>query len=315
MSISLAREWCKKGHLVRVITATPGANLVAGVPVLRNPSAREIWRATRWCDVCFHNNISLRWTWAPIIAFRPWVIAHQTWLTKADGRVGWQERLKRIVLRAGRSVAISHAMAAHLPVPVTVIPNAYDETVFRLPSDDEPRAEDLVFVGRFVSDKGGDVLIAAMASLGRRGIRPKLTMIGEGPDENQWRKQSEDAGLGAQLRWTGPLSGAALANELHRHSVMVVPSRWAEPFGIVALEGAASGCVVVGSRAGGLSEAIGPCGETFANGDVGALAEALGRMIRGEFVRSPAQIDAHLRTHRVGTIAKRYLGLFEEVLR
>ena len=140
-------------------------------------------------------------------------------------------------------------------------------------------------------------------------------MIGEGPDEDQWRKQSEDAGLEAQLRWTGALSGIALADELHRHDIMVVPSRWAEPFGIVALEGAACGCVVVGSSAGGLSEAIGPSGETFPNGDTGALTKLLVRMLRGEFVRRQARIDAHLRDHQIGAVAKRYLDLFREVLK
>ena len=36
-------------------------------------------------------------------------------------------------------------------------------------------------------------------------------------------------------------------------------------FGVVALEGIACGCVIVGSEGGGLEEAIGPCGVTFPN--------------------------------------------------
>ena len=41
--------------------------------------------------------------------------------------------------------------------------------------------------------------------------------------------------------------GAALAALLNQCRILVVPSLWAEPFGIVALEGIACGCVVVGS--------------------------------------------------------------------
>ncbi len=42
--------------------------------------------------------------------------------------------------------------------------------------------------------------------------------------------------------------------------------------GIVALEGIACGCVVIGSQGGGLKDAIGNCGLTYPNGDVAALA-------------------------------------------
>lgn len=56
---------------------------------------------------------------------------------------------------------------------------------------------------------------------------------------------------------------------------MVVPSLWDEPFKIVALEGIACGCVVVGSKGGGLKDAIGPCGLTFDNGDVAGLTAQL----------------------------------------
>jgi glycosyltransferase involved in cell wall biosynthesis len=45
------------------------------------------------------------------------------------------------------------------------------------------------------------------------------------------------------------------------------------------LEGIACGCVVVGSEKGGLKEAIGPCGLTFENGDIRALADQLKRLL------------------------------------
>ncbi len=74
------------------------------------------------------------------------------------------------------------------------------------------------------------------------------------------------------------MRGDALARLLNRHRVLVVPSRWEEPFGIVALEGAACGCVVVGTRSSGLVEAIGPCGPLVPKEDPQALAAALARL-------------------------------------
>jgi glycogen(starch) synthase len=312
MSLCLAQAWRARGHAVKVVTTTLGPDEVDGIRILRNPTAWVLWRETRWSDVCFHNNISLRWAWAPFVAFRPWVITHQTWLAKADGQVAWQERMKRGLLRSARSIAISAAVEAHLPGPATVIPNAYDDTVFFMPSPAVERDQDLAFVGRFVSDKGGELLMSALQILAKNNLRPRLSMIGKGPERERWEKLAEVSGVSDQVRWVGELGGSALADELRRHRALVVPSRWAEPFGIVALEGAACGCVVVGSSYGGLKDAIGPCGETFPNGDLHAFSETLKRVLEGKFIADCALIESHLRKHRLGVIADRYLSVFVE---
>jgi glycosyltransferase involved in cell wall biosynthesis len=116
--------------------------------------------------------------------------------------------------------------------------------------------------------------------------------------------------------FAGPLQGATLAAMIERHKILVVPSRYEEPFGVVALEGIASGCVVVGSNRGGLPEAIGPCGVTFANGDVEALTEKLaGLLLQPESCeRLRANAPAHLATFQVETVARKYLALFQGVL-
>jgi glycosyltransferase involved in cell wall biosynthesis len=84
------------------------------------------------------------------------------------------------------------------------------------------------------------------------------------------------------VTFAGVRRDEALVRELNRHKIMVAPSTYHEPFGIVALEGIACGCVVVGSERGGLREAIGPCGPTFPNGDAAALAECLRELLTDE---------------------------------
>ena len=100
---------------------------------------------------------------------------------------------------------------------------------------------------------------------------------------------------------------------LNRHRVLVAPSLYNEPFGIVALEGIACGCVVVGSAGGGLKEAIGPCGETFRNGDAADLARVLGRLLRHpegdpEYLR---HCGDHLASHTSARVAAAYLREME----
>ena len=106
-----------------------------------------------------------------------------------------------------------------------------------------------------------------------------------------------------------------LANELARHRFMVVPSRYEEPFGIVALEGLASGCIPVVSRQGGLTDAIGGHGITFPNGDAEALADLLDEALRG--VRSAsaclAGVEKHLARFRSEAVAERYINVFKKI--
>jgi glycosyltransferase involved in cell wall biosynthesis len=76
---------------------------------------------------------------------------------------------------------------------------------------------------------------------------------------------------------------------------------------MVALEGIASGCIVVGSREGGLADAIGPGGLTFPNGDVDALATALACTLRAPSPPNPDAAAKHLSRHRPDDIVRRYL--------
>jgi glycosyltransferase involved in cell wall biosynthesis len=127
-----------------------------------------------------------------------------------------------------------------------------------------------------VSDKGASLLLYAVKLV---NPKPQLTIIGDGPERPVLEKQVIDLQLQAQVEFAGSRQGEQLADLLRRHEILVVPSLWQEPFGIVALEGIACGCVVIGSAGGGLSEAIGPCGVTFPNGDARALADAITRLL------------------------------------
>jgi glycogen synthase len=99
---------------------------------------------------------------------------------------------------------------------------------------------------------------------------------------------------------------------LNQHRILVVPSRYNEPFGTAALEGIACGCVVVGTAGGGLKEAIGGCGRVVPNADPAALAEALASLLcdptaAAELLRAA---PGHLAAHTIECVAQRYLEVF-----
>jgi glycosyltransferase involved in cell wall biosynthesis len=303
-SALLALEFAKLGHDVHVVTQTGDGNSFS-FPVIRRPSAFGLFRQVRWCDVFLQNNISLRTMWPLLFVRRPLFIIHQTWITDAQGRVRWLDRLKLFLLRFVKSFAISQAVAERLPTLSINIGNPYDDEIFEnLGSGD--RTNDLVFVGRLVSDKGLDILIDALAILRDSSVETHLTVVGDGPERPRLEEQIARLNLQASVTFRGQHTGRQLAEILNLHAVLVIPSRWQEPFGIVAVEGIACGCVAVGADGGGLAEAIGPCGKTFRNGDPHDLAIVLTRLLRNDNEREILRRNAasHLARFAKGRVAK-----------
>jgi glycosyltransferase involved in cell wall biosynthesis len=313
----LAGHFQRAGHEVTVVTTTPGASADPGYRVVRNPSPWELLRWTRWCDVFYQANVSLRGLWPLLLVRRPWVVSHHSWYCRTEGRVAWQDRLKRWLLRfAAASISVSTAVADDLETPSVVIPNAYRDDLFRrLPGVE--RTEDLVFLGRLVSDKGVDLLLDALTRLAEEGLRPRLTVVGEGPEGPALRAQAARLGLADRIDFLGVRTGEELVEILNRHRILVIPSRYNEPFGIVALEGIACGCVVVGSEGGGLKQAMGPCGDTFRNGDVEDLARVLGERLRHPELDAECleRAEAHLERHSARRAAAAYLRAIEGAAR
>ena len=315
MTDLLARGWSALGHQVVVVTATAYAGRDdAPYRIVRQPSRRQLLRLTRWCEVFFHNNISLQTAWPLLLVRRPWVVAHRTWISRMDGTLGAQDKLKKWLSRFATNISISQAVADHLSAPSTVIGNPYrDELFFEMP--EVARDRDLVFLGRLVSDKGLDLLLDAMATLRARALSPSLTVIGDGPELEPLQQKARELEL--DVDFVGAKKGDELRTLLNRHRILVVPSLWKEPFGIVALEGIACGCVAVGSAGGGLKDAIGPCGVTFPNGDANALAEALQPLLRDAQLLQPFReaAPAHLAYHKAQNVAMAYLEVIQSAMR
>jgi glycogen synthase len=309
----LAEGLYNAGHQVTLVakTAHDGPEPFP-FKVVRNPGPRELLRLTRWCDVFFQANVSLRGLWPLLFVRRPWVVSHHGWYSRPDRSLAIQDRLKRFLLRWGTSIAVSQAVADDLETPSTVIANAYRDDLFRaLP--DVPRTGELLFVGRLVSDKGVDILLEALGLLAKRGARPELAVVGDGPERPALEEQARRLGIGEQVRFLGIHQGEEVVRQLNAHRILVVPSRYDEPFGIVALEGIACGCLVIGSRGGGLKEAIGPCGLTFDNGDAAGLADLLAAALAdpAPFLPTAQVVAEHLILHKSDRVVARYLEVLE----
>jgi glycogen(starch) synthase len=309
----LAEEFAARGHQVKVVTQIAAeAERDQDYEVVRAPTLKSCVQLLRWSDVCLCANVSLRGLVPMMIAGTPLVTSHQSTYGSPGGFSGIVTEVKKNVTRFSNNVCASQAVQAHIPGRSIVIPNTYRTEIFK-DYDDVVRDLDIVFVGRLVSDKGVTDLIDALGELGKAGFRPRLSIVGDGPERPLILTKVEALGLEPQVTFTGTKVGSDLARFVARHRVMAVPSRWAEPFGIVALEGIACGCVVVGTSLGGLPEAIGPCGVTVRNADTSAMALALRALLEDDNLRAGYRSRApiHLARHSRANVARSYLQVLE----
>ena len=313
----LAAEFVQAGHHVILVTKTSGSDgKKRNFEVVRKPGIAKLFSCYRWADIIFQNNLSLRLLWPLGVIRKVCFVTTQTWLSGAPDLSNRNSRIKHAVLKRCKNIAISKAVEQHLGLPSVVLGNPYDASNFRKLAHVK-RSGMLLFVGRLVSDKGLDLLLEAILRLRAADLRPHLTVVGEGPERGKCEAFVACHGLKEQVAFAGEKRGNDLAELMNAHHFLVVPSRWAEPFGIVALEAIACGCVVVGSKDGGLKEAIGPCGITFQNGSIDSLAESLRLALTQTDAKDTwtRAADVHLQQFKSSAVAARYLQLFATALK
>ncbi|MGE2835572.1 glycosyltransferase family 4 protein [Mycobacterium sp. SMC-4] len=135
---------------------------------------------------------------------------------------------------------------------------------------------ELLYFGRLEYEKGVHDAIAALPRIRRTHPGTTLTVAGDGTQLKFLQEQARKHRVLKATTFIGRLEHSELLDLLHRADAAVLPSLY-EPFGIVALEAAASGLPLVTSSAGGLGEAVidGVTGLSHAPGDVAGLTDAV----------------------------------------
>jgi len=130
---------------------------------------------------------------------------------------------------------------------------APDDFPVRDDEADRPWSWRLLFAGRLDPDKGVDTCIRALARL----PEATLEVIGPGSEQERTRVERMAAELGVGDRMVmDDLARSALATRYRAADVVVFPSRWDEPFGLVPIEAMACGTPVVATRTGGSAEVL-----------------------------------------------------------
>jgi glycogen(starch) synthase len=251
----------------------------------------------------------------------PWLVTvhatehgrHQGWVRKHPQ--SYIHRIEREMTRsADRVITCSDFMREHVNrvfrVPkrkITTIQNGID------PSDLEPiESVDLeelrarfahpdekliLLVGRLVYEKGFHLALEALPSVIRRLGNVRFVVCGTGTAEADLKDQARKLRLtdhGKFIGWTGD----DMLHSLYRVAdLCVVPSIY-EPFGLVALEAMASGCLCLVADTGGLREVVpddGTAALRFPARDSRGLARMLEKMLTDQDLRE--RLIAEAREH------------------
>lgn len=177
------------------------------------------------------------------------------------------------------------------PTAVTVIPNCLEP----LPAPPTSRENLIVFAGRVVADKGADAFVAACA----RALPGLPGWSAEMVGADRFSPNAPDTPFLTALRPAAAAAGVmlrghqphdAVLDAMRRAAIVVVPSRWPEPFGLVALEAMACGAALICSPRGGLPE-VGGNVALYAEPESDALAIAI-RTLANDPVRRAAMARA-----------------------
>jgi len=214
--------------------------------------------------------------------------------TRVPGR---KAQMRRTLLRATHVFANSRHTAGQactlLPnacLPVSVIGCGVPlDSIRPIPParpDSDATGPVLLSVARLVRRKGIDTTLRAVNLLADRYPGLRYVVVGDGPDRAELEALARALALNDRVEFTGYVDDTR-KHELYAASdLFVMPSRpgaagECEGFGISLLEANAHGLAVVGSRVGGIPDAVanGENGILVEPNDIAALAAALAQLL------------------------------------
>lgn len=230
-------------------------------------------------------------------------------------RTGWRPWLYRLYLKAGagllgkaRIIANSEYIAGLARRTgfrnVRVVPLATDFSF----EENLPR-RDLLYGGRISRAKGLRFVVEQVLPQLPKTVR--LRVAG-----TLWEESERGLLLHAQVDYLGSLPPAELASELGRAAAVLIPTRESEGFGLVAIEAAACGAIVISSNHSGLAEVVRePIGVAVDANDAAAWAAAISTVLamsEEQRHRCSAAARAHVdRLFRWPRVAQETLAAYE----
>ncbi|MDQ3168775.1 MAG: glycosyltransferase family 4 protein [Acidobacteriota bacterium] len=174
------------------------------------------------------------------------------------------------VIVASEHVRRQAIATGYPPAQVAVVP--YFVNAPAVEGDAEPRT--ILTAGRLTREKGFDLFIDALTHVPKPW---RAIIAGDGMERAALEQRAARAGLTGDIDFAGWQDETGMGALYARASVVVMPSRWPEPSGIVGLEAMAHGRPVAAFAVGGIPEWLqdGVTGRLAVPGDSASLAAAI----------------------------------------
>lgn len=312
----LANEFYRKGHSVLVLSEEKSIGSKDFLFSLKNkPSTIELFKYYMSCNVFFMPNLSLKGVWPFFLfPFKKLIISHNNCYISGSNKQTWKDYLKLALMYVADNISVSRYISTQIWARSVVIYNCYRTDLFH-DKYGLVRNNELLFVGRLVSDKNVDDLLFACKKLWESKLQFKLTIAGDGPMKKWVIDYVRNNSLENYVFMAGTVIGENLARLMNQKTILVVPSD-KEPFGIVALEGLATGCRVIVADSGALSEVVGDFGSTFITGNIESLANTIEKTLlecgtkKDDFDNQ--DLLKYLDMFTPSKIADQYLAIFDK---
>ncbi len=214
--------------------------------------------------------------------------------------------LRRLALTMASSDYLRHRFMTGVDPStgeVALLHNCLDISEIPLPVE---RNDTILFAGRVVRDKAPDAFIraCALALPSLPGWRAEIVGadgMNANSRETDFVREVRGLAAAAGVEMTGYRDHPLVLGAMTRAAIVVVPSRWNEPFGLTALEAIACGAPLIVSPRGGLPEVAGEAAVYANPDDPQEMADAILALARDPARRAALSVAGRERARQFDT--------------
>ncbi len=178
---------------------------------------------------------------------------------------------------------------------IHVLYNGVDRKIKKFPK----KKKEVLFVGRLVPEKGVHIYVEAVNAIAHKYPEWSFSLIGsfrlgDNKNKNVYADTiiKKFRSIGTQAHFYGFQNHKFVEEKMQNACIVVIPSLWEEPFGLVAAEAMSSGACIIASKVGGIPEIIKDNGILIDNINYEKLLPKIENLINDNKMRQKYQMKA-----------------------
>ena len=183
------------------------------------------------------------------------------------------------------------------------------------------KKKEILFVGRIVYEKGADLYVEVVKSIASYYPDWSFGLIGsfrlgDNKSTNSYATKviEKFKSIGSQAKFYGFKDHDFVGRKMKTASIIIIPSLWKEPFGLVAAEAMSNGIAIIASKVGGIPEIVKNNGNLIENINFLKLEESLRQLISNDKLRENYQKKAWKNFQLTSNISSKKLDDFRKTI-